>query len=242
MYSTRLWLAICLLVAVALPAWAQEEAAPTRAAVRTLSVTGTAQTRERPDLATVTLGLETQAAELTPAIAQNNRAMEAVVAAIRKLGIAARDIQTANFSVFPLYRSRPTPQGDEEQQLIGYRVSNLVTVRTENMDRVGPIIDAGMAAGANQVTGVGFSLRDDLGARSRALGAAAREARAKAEALADALGLRLGPVVAVSEQGAQVRPVFTEAMARFAGAPGPTPISPGQVEVSATVSLTYQLQ
>jgi len=218
--------------------WAQELITD-KAAIPSLSVTGSAEIRERPDLASVTLGVENQAREAAAAIAANNTAMNGVVEAIRKAGVPAREIQTSNFSVFPIYRSRPTPEGGEEQELIGYRVSNLVTVRTEDMGRVGPIIDAGLAAGANRVQGVDFMLKDDLAARSRALQEAAREARTKARALAGALDLELGPVLSVSEGGARVVPLAMEAA--FARA-APVPIQPGQVSVTATVNLTYRLR
>jgi len=218
--------------------WAQELITD-KAAIPSLSVTGSAEIRERPDLASVTLGVENQAREAAAAIAANNTAMNGVVEAIRKAGVPAREIQTSNFSVSPIYRSRPTPEGGEEQELIGYRVSNLVTVRTEDMGRVGPIIDAGLAAGANRVQGVDFMLKDDLAARSRALQEAAREARTKARALAGALDLELGPVLSVSEGGARVVPFAMEAA--FARA-APVPIQPGQVSVTATVNLTYRLR
>ena len=218
--------------------WAQELITD-KAAIPSLSVTGSAEIRERPDLASVTLGVENQAREAAAAIAANNTAMNGVVEAIRKAGVPAQEIQTSNFSVFPIYRSRPTPEGGEEQELIGYRVSNLVTVRTEDMGRVGPIIDAGLAAGANRVQGVDFMLKDDLAARSRALQEAAREARTKARALAGALDLELGPVLSVSEGGARVVPLAMEAA--FARA-APVPIQPGQVSVTATVNLTYRLR
>ncbi len=240
MKATLLSLLVLASMLWAMPAAAQDQATTTTRAVPMLSVTGTSQVQARPDLAMVSLGVQTQAPRVADAISQNNQAMSKVVAAIRGAGVPERDIQTATFNVSPIYTSRPSPTGEGEQQLVGYRVTNTVTVRLEDMNKVGTVIDAGTAAGANQVYGISFQLRDDLAARTQALGQAAKEAQAKARALAEAMGVRLGPVLTVNEQGAEVRPLVTEVAFARAAAPG-VPISSGRVTVTASVSVTYRL-
>ncbi len=235
--------ALLLCLVVAAPAWSQAAAplTPGRALVPTVSATGNAEVRVRPDVAVVTLGVTTQAENLSDAITQNNRTMTAVVAAIKRAGLADRDIQTANLSVYPLYRNRPSPTGEGEQELIGYRVSNTVTARMTDMAKVGPVIDAATAAGANQVQGISFSLQEDASVRMQALADAAKEAQAKARAMAEALDQRLGPILSINEQGAEVRPMYAEAGVMLARAAPGVPVSPGEVTVTATVSVTYRL-
>jgi len=190
----------------------------------------------------VRLGIETQDRSLQRAQEENARIMNAVIAAIRRLNIPERNIQTASFTVFPLYQPRDRERPELGDVLTGYRVSNVVSVRIEDVGRVGAVVDAAMGAGANRVEGVSFGIRDEAPLRERALREATQEARRKAQTLAQAAGVRLVRIQTVSEGGVSVTapPMSLE---RFAAAEAaPTPILPGEVQIRANVSISYVIE
>jgi uncharacterized protein len=210
-----------------------------------LTVSGSGQARVAPDEANVRLGVIAQAATARAAQDQVNQAANAVLEAIRKLGVKAEDIQTSGLSLSPQY-SQPRPgKEDQAPKISGYQANNTVTVRVEDLTKVGPVIDAGLGAGANTLDGVEFGLRNDEAARSQALADAALKARSKAQTLAKALGLRLGDILEVSEGGISFTPpqpypqrgrlMMAEA------AMADTPVSAGQVGVQASVTIRYRI-
>ncbi|HEY7213824.1 MAG TPA: SIMPL domain-containing protein [Thermoanaerobaculia bacterium] len=211
--------------------------------VPTLSVSGTGEARVAPDEATVRLGVVAQAPTARAAQESANRTANAVLEAVRKLGIQAEDIQTSGLSLSPLYsQGRP---GVEEQtpKITGYQANNTVAIRTADLTKLGPVIDAGLGAGANNLEGVAFGLRNDEAARAAALTDAVREARAKAEALALALKVQLVGILEVAEGGVSVNPP-PYPKARFAVAEAlstETPVSAGQVGVEASVTIRYRI-
>ncbi len=228
----------------------------------TLSVQGTGYVYADPDLAKVTVGVTTEATTSTQAMADNANAMSQVISAIKALGIPASDIRTSTVSLQPKYSYEyptaydtvasgkaagsgaisPSPPTALTTKIVGYTATTTVTVTVRDMSLVGKVIDEGYAGGANQVQGVTFLLSDEKGATvyKEALKQAVAEAKGKATVLAEAAGVGEIKLKTVSESG-QYYPVAYDAMeARAAGvASVPTPISPGQNKVSATVSLTY---
>jgi len=208
--------------------------------VPVLTVSGMGEARVAPDLATVRLGVVAQAATARTAQEQVSRAAGAVLEAVRKQGVKAEDIQTSGLSLSPLYS-----QGRNENQapkITGYQANNTVTVRIEDLAKVGPVIDAGLGAGANTLDGVEFGLRNDEAARAQALADAAAKARAKAETLAKALGLRLGGILEVAEGGISVSPPpYTRARLAMSEMAAETPVAPGQVGVQASVTIRYRI-
>lgn len=236
-----------VLLATALPALAAAQAPgepphPFGPAIPTIAVEGTAEVRSDPDVATVRLGVVAQAPTAQAAQERASRTANAILAAVRGLGVPAAQVQTSDLSLSPLYPNNPRA-GNEEPRIVGYQATNTVSVRLEAMDQVGRVIDAGLQAGANRVDGVDFALRDEGPARSRALAQAVAQARQKAQAIAAALGVRLGEVLAAEEGGGgEVTPKFAlrggvAAMAAEAA----TPISAGQIAVTATVTLRYRI-
>ncbi|MGH2627411.1 MAG: SIMPL domain-containing protein [Anaerolineales bacterium] len=227
------------------PAWAHEEG-PDHEPVPSLTVQGTGRALVAPDEATVRLGVVAQRPTAREAQGEVNRIANAVLAAIGGLGVARERIQTSELQLYPVYSQeipRPEPTVPAEPRIVGYRAANVVSVRLEEMEKIGPVVDAGLEAGANQVEGVSFGLRSDLAARQQALRQAATEARQKAEALADALGVRLLGLLQVAEGGVSVvTPRFASArMAMEVAQDVSTPVSPGQISVEAHVTLTYRL-
>ncbi len=229
-----------LVVAAALPAAAAEDEAPPPS----ISVTGNGQVRRQPDEASVHLGVTFQAEQAGAAQQQVNRVAGAIVDAVTALGVPRDALQTSRLVLEPVY-SNPTPdaRGIRRPEVVGYRASNVVSVRLDDLARVGPVIDAALGAGANEVQGVDFRLRDDRPARQEALREAVLEARAKAEAIAGALGVTLGPVLHADEGNVQIAyPRFapTLQMAR-AEASAPTPVEAGEITVDATVGVTFRI-
>jgi uncharacterized protein YggE len=212
--------------------------------VPVLTVSGSGNARVAPDEANVRLGVVAQAPTARAAQDQVNKAANAVLDAIRKLGIQAEDIQTSGLSLAPLYSQNRPGAESQSPRITGYQANNTVTVRVNDLTKVGPVIDAGLSAGANTLDGVEFGLRNDEAARSQALADAARAARAKAETLAKALGLRLGEILEVAEGGVSVSPPPYPRLARMAmaeSAMDSTPVSAGQVGVTASVTIRYRI-
>jgi uncharacterized protein YggE len=235
---------IIALLLLALPGAlsAQEIAQP-----NTISVSGTASVQRQPDQAVVQLAVESFAQAAPAATAENSKTMDAVIRALRKLGLRQDQIQTLGFSVTPEYDySSNAPRRPGEDRLIGYRARNIVQVTTNDIEQVGNIIDVAIKAGANRVTNLGFQLRDPEAARQEALRLAVANARTEAETIATALGRRLGPALAASSTGAfpPPRPMEMRAMAAMASDMEnmPPPITPGTLEITAQVSVIYSLE
>lgn len=216
---------------------------PAEPGPRTIRVVGTGEAQAAPDEAYLDFGVETTAPTAQAAAEQNARAMEQVIRALTSAGVPRREIQTHNYSVFPDYG--PPRPGTEEPTLRGYRVTNLVTARTEQIARVGSLVDAALQAGANRVQGVRFGLKNAETVRAEAIRGAVAKARADAAAIAAALGVRLGAVLDASTAGGQP-PAFAKMevaqMRDFAGAAASTPVEAGEQTVTATVTLIYAIE
>ena len=247
------WLGAALLAAAVfsgLPLAGQEAVAGHPGAVPSLTVAGQGEARVAPDEATVRLGVLAQQASAGAAQQAVNRVVAAVLEAVRRLGVRAEQIQTSELSLSPVFAPvRPGQQGldgeAQEPRIVGYQASNTVTITLEKLDQVGAVIDAGLGAGANRLEGVGFGLRHDEAARQAALREAVAQARAKAATLAAAMHVRLAEVLEVQEEGAAVAPPPRLEVPRIAAmasaAEVGTPVSSGQVAVSAGVVVRYRI-
>jgi uncharacterized protein YggE len=180
------WLALPLVAQAPRP----PAGGPPLDAVPTLIVSGSGQARVAPDEAHVRLGVLAQAPTARAVQDQVSRTANAVLDAIHKVGIPAEDIQTSGLSLSPLYSQIRQGNDNQPPRITGYQANNTVTVRVGDLAKTGPVIDAGLGAGANTLEGVDFGLRNDEAARAQALADAARTARAKAETLA-----KTGPVI-----------------------------------------------
>jgi len=173
--------------------------------------------------------------------------MNQVIAALKKAGIADKDIQTSNLSLNPVYADMSNQRNVDplEQQvppIIGYQVYNMVTVKQRNLERFGNVIDALVAAGANQVNGPSFQMNDPDAAADEARADAIRKAMARAQIYAKASGLRVIRVLAIAEGGGYSPPppvmYARAAMADVAAAP---PVAAGEVQSGAGVTVTFEL-
>lgn len=204
-------------------------------------VHGDGEVDTAPDQALVTLGAEVQSKEAAAAQNAVNAVMEKALSQITKLGVPAGAIQTAGLSLTPVYSSATSSSPAGPPPILAYRASNILQVKVNNLSLVGQVIDAGMAAGVNRLNGVFFSLRDDLPQRTAALRRAANEAQAKANVIAETLGVRIVGVAEVTEGGVNViRPRQPFALRNMAVAAA-TPVEPGEVRVHANVTVRFNI-
>ena len=167
---------------------------------RRLVVTGSGEASARPDVAVISAGVVAQADTASAALGENTRAMNRVVEQLRAAGLPPQDLQTAQFAVSPLYESRqPDPQTTERPRIVGYQVSNRVSARVRDIDRLGAILDALVGAGANSIDGLSFDLADPEQVLGEARDAAVADALAKAKRYAAAAGVRLGEIMSIEE-------------------------------------------
>ena len=207
---------------------------------RSISVSGTGEVRAEPDIATMTLGVETRAETVAEARADAARAAAAVIAALRDGGVAEDDIRTTYFSINAVY-----DYGGERPVLDGYSVSNTVTVTVRDIDATGALIDAAAAAGgdATRFNGLSFGHDDPAEYTRAARELAVEDARDKAEQLAGLTGVTLGDPLAISETSwaaPRVEAYAGEAVA-FADSAG-TSISPGTSGISVTVNVVWAIE
>lgn len=210
-----------------------------------MTVTGQGQLSLAPDTAFVTLGIETTGRTVADAQRQNRLAMNKIAERLQALHIEQERIQTASFSVSPQYKP-PSKRADGPTgppEILGYVVTNTVTVEIRNLERVGPAIEESLAAGANQFQGLHWALRDERQAKLEALKQAASKAREKAAALSEALKVKLIRLLSVNEESHVVRPVpkMARSMVAMEGAGGETPVFSGEIKVDATVTLIYEI-
>jgi hypothetical protein len=205
---------------------------------RTITVSGSGYVAAVPDQAQLSAGVATVAVTADTALAQNARKMTAVFAALTRLGVPERAIQTSNFSVQPQYAANTN--GNLEK-ITGYQVSNQVDVRLDDTKKLGPALDALVASGANQINSVSFAIRDSETLMTAARQAAVADALNRAQTYAKAAGAGIGSVLSIQENGNEgPRPMFAarrvESDAIF------TPTAAGEQNVTANVTVTFELK
>jgi uncharacterized protein YggE len=233
-------LKFCLLALVAcvnLPGASQLPGGPPPAPH--VQASGEAVVTAKPDQARIHIGVVSQAQTALQAAEENARRLNEVLAAIRKeLGPKA-DIKTISYSLDPQQRY---PRDGGQPIITGYRASNIVQATIDNLDTVGKVIDVATRSGANEIRNIQFTLRDEQAVRAEALRDAARRAKANAEAMATALGLKVTRILAVMEADRPpIRPMPAVAAMRMAEAAPPTPVEAGTIEVRAAVTLTAEV-
>jgi uncharacterized protein len=219
-------LAVAALVGVAQPQQArgQEADGPDRS----ITASGLGSVTTVPDRAHFSFGVQAQSRTASQALEAADAQLTRVVAALRSAGIAQADIQTEQISLSP----RTSEDG---VQIVGYMAVSSVSVRVRNLDRAGPVVDAAVGAGANQVYGPSLTRSDQEAVYRGALKAAYADARAKAQALADAAGVTLGAMTSTVEGGASAPMPLAAGRAEDAKAT----VEPGTQEIQASVSVTF---
>lgn len=245
MKSLPFVLAPIALVAAA-PLAAQTQPAAPAVPSTMLSLNAEARSFRKPDLAVFSAGVTSQGKTAVEALSANSADMNRVIAALKQAGIADRDIQTSNLSLNPIYAPQVVrPDGrveNPEPRIIGYQVNNQVTVRQRKLADYGRVLDTLVSAGANQINGPSFELDDSDAAMDEARTAAMAKARQRAELYARAAGLRVRRIVSISEGGGYNPPPMPVMYARAAMADAaPTPVAAGEVGLTATVSVQFEL-
>lgn len=259
----RLFLS-AVLAACACPAWAQVTApaiSPLGPESTLLSLTAEGRSQRTPDIALFTSGVVTQGATAAEALSQNSSRMERVVAALKRAGIADRDIQTSAISLQPRYsnpeleaqiRARETRQPyvppAEAARIIGYEARNNVQVRVRRIANMGKIIDTLIEAGANEVNGPSFTLDEPQSAQDEARAEAVAVGRKRAELYARAAGLRVNRILSMSEGGGYypMQQIFVTGMRAERGGgppppPPPAPVMAGELQIGVSLSMQFEL-
>lgn len=199
-----------------------------------ITVVGTGTVTATPDTAEWSFGVQTSGQTAAEALAANSTAMEKVVAALRGGGIAKEDLQTEQVSVYPR-------TSDDGLSIVGYDASNTVRATIHDLDRAGGLVDAAVAAGANQVYGPSLTVSDAEAQYAAAMDAAYDDARVRAEAIAEKAGLTLGAPVAIVEGGGGGGPLPYYARAGAEMAAADVAVEPGTQDVGATLTITFAI-
>jgi uncharacterized protein YggE len=207
---------------------------------RLLTVSGQGEVKAAPNQAQLSAGVVTTAKTAGAALAANTRAMNAVFATLKKAGIADKDMQTSDFSIQPQYSSTGASSSGP-QRVTGYQVTNNVSVVVEDLGKLGVTLDALVSSGANSIGEIGFTIRDPRPLLAQARAAAVADAIAKAQVLAKAAGVTLGPITSITESGYEPpRPMM--AMEMRANSASPVPVAVGEQSVTAGVSISWEIR
>jgi uncharacterized protein YggE len=204
---------------------------------RTITVTGTGMVTLTPDIAYIYIGVQTQDASATVAMSDNTTKAQAVIAAIRAAGVADKDIQTTNFSIYP------QQQYDNNGVITGiiYVVNNTVYVTVRDLTKLGDLLDASVKAGANSINSISFDVADKTSALTQARQAAVADALKQANELTSATGVSLGEVQTISYYDSTPSPVMY-ARADMAAAGSSVPVQAGSMQITTTVTIVYGLK
>lgn len=203
-----------------------------------LSISAEGEVKRAPDIARLSTGVVTRAADAQAAMAANAEQMQRVIAAIKQAGIAENDIQTSGVNLFPQYRHSE----NQPPEITGYEAHNTVEITVREIGKLGDLLDVLVAAGANQINGPTFDVEDKQAAFDEARRIALENARERARMYGQTLGMQVQRIVSISEGHgfAPPRPMPMMAMARMEKA-ADTPIEPGQSTLSVTLDVVFEL-
>ena len=212
----------------------------------TISVSGTGTTSVAPDMAIVSFGVLREGKTAREALTKNNKAMEKVLASMKAQGIEDKDLQTSNFNIQPRYQYfRPDKDGHQKPpKIVGYVVSNNLTVRVRNMENVGEILDLVVSLGVNSGGNIQFTNHDKKAILEKARIAAVKDARSKAKILTETAGAGLGKIISISENSNQPhpRPIAHARAAKFeSAADAAVPIASGENSYNVHVNITWEI-
>ena len=237
---TKLLIPTILLIAAALLSACSGTVQFGQAQPRTINVTGNAQVILAPDIAYISIGVHTEAPTAKEAVDSSNTQTQAVIDAIKGQGVDAKDIQTTNFSVYQQIKTGP----NGENQGTYFVTDNTVYVTMRDLSKIGNILDASVAAGANNIYGITFDVNDKEKATQDGRDKAMADALAQADQLAKAAGATVGPVQSITYYSSTPSPIYydTKAVAAGVGGGGSVPISSGQLTLTVTVNVIYELK
>ena len=208
--------------------------------VRSINVSGVGRVKAAPDVADISLGVTIRDMEAGNASQKAAEAMDAVVTALLGMGIAEADIQTTSLSLNPVYNWE-----SETPEITGWEANNMVNVTIRDIDSVGDVVDSATAAGANSINGISFRVEDATEAEAAARSAAVADAQAKADQLAADAGVTITGIITITESGGQQpEPLYLdreEMAGEAADGMAKTPILPGEVELSVSVIIQFEI-
>lgn len=225
---------LCALAAVLLagPGWAQDDD-------RRISVTGSGEVETAPDMAVIGMGVTEEAEDPAAAMNAASDVSARILDRLESEGLAARDVQTSQLTLHPVWSDGPTPE--DERRITGYRATQQVTVRLRDLEMMGGVLQAVVEDGANRFDGLQFTLQDPDPVEAEARRRAVADAMERAALYAEAAGVELGEVVTISEPGGGYQPPAPMMeMARSSG--GGAPVSPGEITVSAQVNMVFGIE
>jgi uncharacterized protein YggE len=246
-FAFRLFLAASVLSTIALPSFSaipkDDDIPPS------VTVIGNGRVKAKPDEASLQMGVVTQGKTASEALAANNTAMAALMNTLREQGIQERDVQTANFSVFPEYRREPPTPTETRMpslsQIDSYRVSNEVRVRIRQTTILGKLLDSVVKNGANNIHGVSFTFSNPEALLSEARAKAIADAKRKATEYANAAEIKIGKAIFIDEQANMNQPymIANSGMATMNTRTGDAvSIASGEQELSTTVTVVYRIE
>ncbi len=218
---------------------APQAAAESDAAARTITVNGEGIASAAPDMAVISIGVQSEGKTAAEALRQNSAEMSATIDKLKKLGVADKDIQTSGLSISPRYdyeKNRSAPP------IVGYIASNTVTVRLRDLDKAGGVIDQAVQSGANSLGGISFTFADPQPLMDAARRDAVKQATAQAELLTDAAGVSLGRLITI-QGGYASNPSPQPVRARMEmAADKAVPLEAGESAITASVTLVYEIK
>jgi len=243
MRTKSMIVSIILLAAVALSACAPSGiAANPAASQRTLNVTGAGQISLTPDIAYIYVGVHSENASASDAMTENNSRTQVMIDALKKAGIDEKDIRTTNFSIWQ--QDKYDPLTGQPSGVKVYSVDNTVYVTVRKLDSLGSLLDTLVKAGANNINSIQFDVADKTAAIKQARDAAVQDAKTQAQELAAVAGVTLGEITSVSFYEATPSPVM-DGFGKGGGGgaeAAAVPIQPGQMTLTVTVSMTYEIK
>jgi uncharacterized protein YggE len=204
-------------------------------APHTITVSATGKTTVVPDVARLNLGVTATKSTVKAAREAGAKAMTDIIAALKGLGIADADIQTTNLSLYPQYGQGPTPK------VVGYQISEQLQVTVRDIDKAGDAVDAATAKGATDVNGISFEVADPVKAQNDARAAAVEAARVSAQSMASAGHVSLGAVVSITDATPPISPIYFGGVRAGAAADTATPVQPGTQDLSAMVTVVFEI-
>jgi uncharacterized protein YggE len=232
-----IWLLVTLAI---IPTSVYSQETDRRPGPPSVTANGEAVITVEPDQAEIDIGVVTQARNAPDAAKENAEKLTRVLAEVKKLLGKGDEAKTAGYSLHPNYRY---PREGGKPEITGYTAANTVRVKTQSLEKVGKLIDVALQSGANTINRLVFTLKDEHSAQLEALRLASAKARAKAEGMATALGLRLVRILSVTEGERGIRPILMTPGrgAAVEAAAAPTPIESGTIEVRSSVTLTAEI-
>jgi len=203
------------------------------------TITGVGKVSVKPDIATVNVGVQATGTTVKETQDNLNKNINAVSAAVKKLGVDEKDIKTSNYNVNPTY-----DYSSNRQRIVGYQASSNLTIKVRDIEKANSVVDGATAAGANTVGGISFDVDDKTKAEDEARKLAVADAKAKAQLAAKTAGFTLGKIINYQESTGGYRPIMYSKADGLSvtGAGAPTELETGSTDIELTVTLSYEVK